>query len=255
MRVLVLVLLSLFAAPAVAQEPTSREVLGRVLTLARESKALERILGVRHLRWDDRGSTALITLEGTLLDDGQAVRLALSINGADGRMHGHGLALAFTYGFDGALRRFELAERKGGKAGEGVEGRVEDGALVISGDGRERRSDWSDQAMPIEVALFFLVSLADQGLPEQLVVRPFEGDDGHLERVTTTLETRRDGDGWTLAIRAAPPFTDASSARADASGTLVEVTFGRKRCAPVDATEVERLKKLIAEAPAPRAPR
>jgi hypothetical protein len=244
MRVLPLVLFALCAVPAAAQQPTPREALGQVLTKARDSRALERVLGLRHLRMGDSGQTALVTLEGTLLDDGQAVRLAVSIDGVEGRMRGEGIAMAFTYGFDGALRRYELSRRDGDRS-QRVEGRVEDGALVMSDD---RRSEWNDQAMPIQVAVFFLACLADQGLPERLVAEPFEGDDGHLERVTTTIETRRDeADGWAITFHGVRPFTKTASARADARGGLVEVVFGGKlRFAPIDATEAERLKELIA---------
>lgn len=246
MRVLPLLLLALSAMPGAAQEPTAREALGQVLTKARESQALERVLGVRHLRWGDPGATALVTLEGTLLDDDQAIRLAVSIDAAEGRMHGSRITMAFTYGFDGALRRYELSQREGERS-QGVFGRVEDGALVLSGDGQERRSDWNDQAMPIQVAVFFLPCLADQGLPGQLAVQPFEGDDGHLERVTTTIETRGGDEGWAVTFHGVRPFTRTASARADTRGALVEVVFGDTlRCAPIDATEVERLKALIA---------
>lgn len=244
MRVLPLVLLALFAVPAAAQAPTAREALGEALTKARETGALARVLGVRHMCLDDTDGAALVTLEAAMVDDDQAVRLAMSCVDTAGRGRGRERAMAFAYGFDGALRRFELS--KGTKR---LEGRMEDRTLVISGGPRERRYEWDDHAVPIEVALFFLSSLADQGLPERLVMRPFEGDSGHLEPLLTAIETLGDGQdqGWSVAVAPALPFVQGGEARVDARGALVEVVFGGKlRCVSIDATEVERLKALIA---------
>jgi len=204
--------LVLAAAPAPAEDDAPRAVLGRVLTTARDSGALERVLGERFFRYDARPPGAAGQDEGEGESEGEAdgegkgkaddepefvmilrgraaeetCTLEAEIVGREVR-----LRVAYTLGFDGGLRTvaITLAERADQVEGSGE---VTDGVLSLelrTPDGaRTEEIAWPDDAVPETLAMFFLPSLADQGLPDPFRFRPFSGEDFRLEPGEAVLE-------------------------------------------------------------------
>jgi hypothetical protein len=241
-----------------AQEarPPAQAVVGEVLSRARESGALERVLGTQHLFFRktlDAG--AVVVLRGELIGDAEApagVRLRMILLGLSGTLAGRELQAGYEVGFDGAVRRFEVVQAYQGRGGEAqgvVKGELLEVATRVAGAGgvSKRQLGWSRDAVPFVVALF-AAQLHDQGLPDDFRFRMFEGESlrlnehesalvvgpGEGSRVQVTCRKRLEGGPQTYQL--------VLETQGEQAGQLVQIRVGESGLMdPISQAEAARL--------------
>lgn len=150
------------------------DVFARVVGRARETGAIERVLGLhpfimtRHM-FDEAGKPRferrfLMTYELAIDEAEEALRLDVRVRpeGAPGQVE-----IGYVVGLDGRLRSMRAV------TGSSVTAEVRDGKLVIDfvDEGRKTQHAWDDGILPKIVGAFVLPMLADQGLPEAWTFR------------------------------------------------------------------------------------
>lgn len=148
------------------------DVFARVVARARETGALERVVGLhpfimtRHFR-DDDGAPRFerrFLMTYRIAVDADALRLDVVVQpeGAPGQVD-----IGYVVGLDGRMRSMVAL------TGERVEAEVRDGTLVVRqvDQGKTVEHPWDDRLLPKIVAAFVLPMLADQGLPEAWTFR------------------------------------------------------------------------------------
>lgn len=148
------------------------DVFARVVARARETGALERVVGLhpfimtRHFRDDDGAPRFerrfLMTYRIAVDDDALRLDVVVQPEGAPGQVD-----IGYVVGLDGRMRSMVAL------TGERVEAEVRDGTLVVRqvDQGKTVEHPWDDRLLPKIVAAFVLPMLADQGLPEAWTFR------------------------------------------------------------------------------------
>jgi hypothetical protein len=208
-------LVALFALPALGQEADPAcEVLGRVLTEARDAETLDRLLReqafsfVQEFQGGPNGQ--LIRMEGVMvsrsalavLEDGEEVlshSFAMGMTTPDGEQMQ--LSMTTWIGFDGQLRgmtgRNEQTRGNGELQITELQGQVTDGTLVMTeqsgkNDKQTREEELGDDVIPMFTAMFALPAL-EADLPAELAFRPF------MDRVQNDAMVLRRGEAGQTA--------------------------------------------------------
>lgn len=169
------------------------EVFARVVGRARETGAIERVLGLhpfimtRHV-YDDAGATRferrfLMTYELAIDEAQAALRLDVRVRpeGGPGEVE-----IGYVVGLDGRLRSMRAV------TGSTVTAEVREGKLVVRvlEEGTTVEHAWDERLLPKIVGAFVLPMLADQGLPEAWTFR----DLNPFGQVTRPIEMRALGE-------------------------------------------------------------
>ncbi len=169
------------------------EVFARVVGRARETGAIERVLGLhpfvmtRHF-FDDAGAPRferrfLMTYELALDEAAQALRLDVVVRpeGEQGQVE-----IGYVVGLDGRLRSMRAV------TGQTVTAEVREGTLVVKVLEEETTVEhaWDEAILPKIVGAFVLPMLADQGLPDAWAFR----DLNPFGRLTRPIVMRALGD-------------------------------------------------------------
>lgn len=225
---------------AVAREGPKAEPAGGalavVLSRARTSGALERLFVPRWFE-DESGGVVRFACE-PLQGGGLRCELAFLPVGA---MREERTRLTCEVDAAGAVRQV-ASESVRGQERHGLEGEVRDGrlALRLRSGGEARESEWGPEALPLPLLAFALAALADQGLPEAVTVRAFQGFGPAPEATTTELRWKRSGAGWELTIGPLAEGQGASRIAVDAAGAPREVVLSGLTLTPITAEEAAR---------------
>jgi hypothetical protein len=249
---------ALLAAPAAAQEgpleTSVPEIVGRVLGVARESGALDRALGERHLLLvRQTGRRYLTTVRCVLEEDPQLLRLTWIAQGLGTE---RGLLLEVSYGLElsGAVREVAYRRRlpSGGGPELSLEGKVADGqltsVLVVHEEEQqtlERTAPWDEASLlPQGIALWILAPLFDQGLPEELRCTAFEGFEMRPlpgECLLRSSAVEGADDGAARVVELLKGGEERIGLRLTAEGQVLSGEINQDSLTPIDAAEATRL--------------
>jgi hypothetical protein len=245
----------LHSSPALAQDSTVRSTLGDLLTRARESGALERVLGERFYRYDrvqkdssleGKDPDLILVTRGAQDSAQETLTLSFTLANADVR-----LELAYTYGFDGALRSMAVHIKQGAQDIRGQGDVGADGALALQiarGDEepQTREVAWHDDALPELMSLIVLPVLADQGLPDAVTFYAFEGEDLRLNDSRTTT-IRRQAEPVECALGPAQVFSLVEDEREKGRTLVLTEGADRGRLALIEIDARKQITPVSAE--------
>jgi hypothetical protein len=259
--------LALAAAPARAQEGEGQPegsacaTVSAILTQARESGALQRVIGTRHYRLGEgadeeaarRGRTLSVRCE--LLGEGAEARLVVEQERRwkDGRFV-YAETQRFEIGLsDGRTHRSsQLAGAEGKPDPFGQEGSLAGDTFTLTPrpdrGGTPDQFPWTDDTVPTLVVLHVLPALFDQGLPTELRCKALS-EYGLGDEVTLLTDPRDDADetrefSWQRRANVDSgegPLRGTGSVSVDADGRILELHADGTPWVAIEAEAFEAL--------------
>lgn len=247
-------LLALLPCAATAQE-TPAAALGRTLSAARDSGALARALEERTYLYEKGENKLLIVARGEQLADGAGLWFEMRFENLGRRREK--LRERCELAWSGEARRVEVEVEDGRRGGKGS-GEVRDGKCELSiqepdGETTTRSLEWGPEVVSMGVALFLLPALHDQGLPAELKMRLFEGEDLRVNRFSSVLTVAPEATGEegarlrevSIARRegeAGDLYRALVRAEGEENGRIQRVEVDGITMRPISAEEAEKLR-------------
>jgi hypothetical protein len=141
--------------------------LGPLLQRAKESQAIDRVLGDRWFHMTGPRGEALLRVRLVPVEEPPGLAYDALLRTLD---RPGAVSTQFVFGWDGVMQAFRNGVQAPGDEAL-VEGRVEEGVLKLTrtkgGETTQEEVAWQPAAIPAPIAMFVLPSLIDQGIPAE----------------------------------------------------------------------------------------